>query len=66
MVNFENLSPLTLADNEFEEVAKDGDNTIYQNKRNFKVFKSTSKGLYHIEGQAALDDACGKFGEENE
>lgn len=60
-----NLTPLTLADDEFEEVAEDENGCkLYQNKRNFSVFKSDSKGVYHIDGKDELDRACGKCPEE--
>lgn len=62
---YENLTPLTLDDNEFEEVSDDGNgNKLYQNKRNFKVFKSDTRGIYHIDGQHELDRACGKCPED--
>lgn len=60
-----NLTPLTLKDDEFEEVSDDGKGgKLYQNKRNFSVFKSDSKGIYHIDGSYELDKACGKCPEE--
>lgn len=61
LCQFGNLTPLELTDSEFDEVASyDEGEVLYQNKRNFKVFKSTSKGIYHIDGKAALDEACGR------
>lgn len=64
LVKFHNLTPLTLEDNEFVEVARDGDEIIYQNTRNFEVFKTTKKGVYHLNGKDALLRACGKCPEE--
>lgn len=60
LMRFENVSPLTLKDDEFVEVATEEDGSkLYQNKRNFNVFKSDSKGIYHLDGPAALERACG-------
>lgn len=64
LVRFKNLTSLTLNDNEFVEVARDGDEIIYQNVRNFSVFKTTKKGIYHLDGPDALLRACGKCPEE--
>lgn len=60
LCQFQNLTPLTLDDNEFEEVAEDATGEkLYQNKRNFNVFKTASKGVYHLDGPAALNEALG-------
>lgn len=66
LVKLENLLPLTLDDNEFEEVARvsleDGtEDVVYQNTRNIKVYKSTQKGVYHLDGLASLEIATGRF-----
>lgn len=61
LLNFQNLSPLSLIPAEFEEVATtmDGEK-IYQNRRNLDVFKTESKGVYHLDGPAELDAALGE------
>lgn len=67
LASYINLSPLTLDDSEFELVAtSEEDGKIYQNKRNFSVFKSDKKGVYHLDGKGALDAALGKFEESEE
>lgn len=67
LVQLENLLPLTLDDAEFIKVLDDqnGD-TLYQNTRNIKVFKTRAKGVYHVDGKGALDMATGNFGEKQE
>lgn len=64
LVKFQNLSPLTLADDEFVKVADDNGEDLYQNIRNCLVFKTKSKGIYHLDGQKYLDIACGKFNQD--
>lgn len=59
LTRFQNLTPLSLNDDEFEEVFREGDDILYQNKRNFSVFKSTKNGVYHLDGQSALNAVCG-------
>lgn len=60
LCKFQNLTPLTLNDDEFEEVAEDANgDKLYQNKRNFSVFKTASRGVYHLDGPAALNEALG-------
>lgn len=61
LVKLQNLSPLTLADNEFVKVADDNGEDLYQNVRNCLVFKTESKGIYHLDGQEYLDLACGRL-----
>lgn len=65
LAHLENLLPLTLEDDEFEKILDEPNgNSVYQNVRNIKVFKSTEKGIYHLDGKAALDLSSGKFFEE--
>ena len=62
LVQLENILPLTLEDSEFIEVGRDAeDNITYQNTRNIKVFKDATRGVYHVDGQAALDFASGIY-----
>lgn len=62
LAKFRNLTPLTLGDEEWELVSSDEERgDIYQNKRNFKVFKDDKNGVYHIEGEEMLNIACGKY-----
>lgn len=67
LVRFHNLTPLTLADNEFVLVAEDEKSgKIYQNIRNFSVFKSDKQGVYHLDGPDELARCCGEAPEERE
>ena len=56
---FKPISPLTLSDDEFIEISRDGNKVHYQNIRDPKVFKEADIGIYHIDGKKALDLACG-------
>ena len=61
LVNFHNLTPLTLSDDEFVEISKDmNGKPIYQNIRNYEVFKTVDSGIYHLNGEEALKEACGE------
>lgn len=61
LAKFRNLTPLTLGDEEWVHLLDDEEKgPIYQNKRNFSVFKDNVNGVYHSDGQAFLDIACGK------
>lgn len=66
LAQLENLLPLTLKDDEFIKVIEEQDgDTLYQNVRNIKVFKNNKRGIYHLDGKAALNLATGNFdGEE--
>ena len=62
LVKFRNLTPLTLEDSEWEFLVNDGDRgNIYQNKRNFAVFKDDKNGVYHSDGPEMLNIALGRF-----
>lgn len=56
---FKHISPLTLKDDEFVEVSRNGNEVLYQNKRNEKVFKKSVNNIYHVDGEEALNIACG-------
>lgn len=61
LVKFRNLTPLTLNDNEWVHVSDDSDRgKIYQNKRNFDVFKDDKNGVFHSDGSDSLSIALGK------
>lgn len=67
LVKFRNLTPLTLGDEEWVHVLDDPDKgSIYQNIRNFAVFKDDKNGVYHSDGQEMLNIACGKYPESGE
>ena len=61
LILFENILPLTLEDSEFIKVSEENGDTLYQNIRNINVFKSSKKGVYHLEGREALDLATWNF-----
>lgn len=56
---FEPISPLTLADNEFEEISRSNKQILYRNKRNPNVWKEVNYKIYHTDGDEALNKACG-------
>lgn len=61
LVKFRNLTPLTLDDSEWDLVAEDEERgKIYQNKRNFSVFKDDKNGVFHTDGPEMLNIALGK------
>lgn len=67
LVKFRNLTPLTLGDEEWDFILEDGDKgKVYQNKRNFSVFKDDKNGVYHSDGPAMLNIACGKYPDSGE
>lgn len=67
LVKFRNLTPLTLGDEEWVHVLDDPDKgSIYQNIRNFAVFKDDKNGVYHSDGSEMLNIACGKYPESGE
>ena len=62
LVKFRNLTPLTLGDEEWVYILDDPDKgKVYQNTRNFAVFKDDKNGVYHSDGPEMLDIACGKY-----
>lgn len=67
LTKFTNLTPLTLSNNEFVMVAEDKElGKIYQNTRNFSVFKNDKQGVYHLGGPGELARCCGQCPEEVE
>lgn len=67
LVKFRNLTPLTLGDEEWVHVLDDPDKgSIYQNIRNFAVFKDDKNGVYHSDGPEMFNIACGKYPESGE
>lgn len=61
LAKFRNLTPLTLEDSEWDLVSEDEERgKIYQNKRNFSVFKDDKNGVFHTEGEDMLSIALGK------
>lgn len=67
LVKFRNLTPLTLGDEEWVHILDDPDKgSIYQNIRNFAVFKDDKNGVYHSDGPEMLNIACGKYPESGE
>lgn len=58
--HFQNLAPLSLEDDEFEEVNHTYDTVTYRNKRNHKVFKEVR--IFHLDGKDSLDKVSGHTG----
>ena len=64
LLNSKNLTPLTLEDDEFNEVADNEEQgKIYQNRRNPYVFKTDKQGVYHLDGEEALKNERGELNE---
>lgn len=61
LAKYRNLTPLTLNDNEWVYISDDPNRgKIYQNKRNFEVFKDDVNGVFHSDGSDMLAIALGK------